>query len=309
MKKILITGASGFLGSKLSIRLRMHKEYFVETTDRIGDPDILGNLCNKSFVESFSNYDIVIHCAAVQYVTVRKPFFQRKKWFLSNNVDATKNLVSRFDKTDTFFVYIGTSMQYRQDGKDLYEINSDMAPQGIYSLTKLLAQEVVDKASIASATVIPCIIGGQGREGLFKNLIYSIHNWNLAFIPGKGTYKLSLVHVDDIVDLIVLILDKRLEGHFNASSQDAFSISEWVDFIQNSLRIKKIIKIYIPYFPLLFFSKLFDFRILAREQLIMLKMPHVLDIAKTLSIGWKPKFKTQDIIRDISLSITRKNEL
>ena len=36
----------------------------------------------------------------------------------------------------------------------------------------------------------------------------------------------------------------------------------------------------------------------------MLKMPHVLNIDKSKSIGWKPKYKSRDIVEDIALYIS-----
>ena len=304
MKKILITGSSGFLGSGLVKYLKLYKKYEIYTLDLYGSAKILGDLSVTSFVDSLPDFDVIVHCAAVQYVTDKKPFFFRKKWFFINNVKATENLINRYKNTDTFFIHIGTSMQYHQNGEKYYQTTSPMFSQGLYSWSKLLAQKVVDNSNIRSATIIPCIIGGKGREGLFKGFVRSIKNWKIAFVPGRGNNKISIVHVNDVISLIKVVLEKKATGYFNAASEDALSITGWVNIIKKSLKIKKVSILFVPYLPLYLLSRIFLFRVLAEEQLIMLKMPHVLNIDKSKGIGWKPKFKSRDIVEDIALYIS-----
>ena len=306
MKKILITGSTGFLGSNLSEHLTKNSKYYsVIGLDKNGPAEIVGDLCDENFVDKLDDYDFVIHCAAVQYVTKKKPIFFRKKYFYDNNVRATENLINRYKNTKTFFVHIGTSMQYHQNGSKIYKPSSIMNSQGIYSWSKLEAQKIVDKANLKSATVIPCIIGGPGREGLFKGFVNSVSKWGIGVIPGKGNFNISIVHVEDVVRLIALVVKKQEIGYFNAASTDCYSIIDWVKFIQLTLKIKSIKYFNIPFLILQILSKISFFRILAKEQLIMLSMPHVLDIESSRNIGWNPQKNTKGIIRDITLSLIK----
>lgn len=308
MKKILITGSSGFLGSNLKKYLKKKFRYYSITgLDKNKSADIVGDLCDKNFVNQLDDYDFVIHCAAVQYVTEEKPIFLRKKYFYNNNVRATRNLINRYKNTNTFFVHVGTSMQYYQNGSKKYEPSSFMNSQGVYSWSKLEAQKIVDKADLKSATIIPCIIGGPGREGLFKGFVKSVFKFKIGIIPGKGTFNISIVHVEDVTSLIALVINKRKTGYFNAASNDYYSIVDWITIIQSILKIKTIKYIYIPFSILEILSKISFFRFLAKEQLIMLSMPHVLDIKTSKKIGWNPQKNTKDIIEDITINLTKVN--
>lgn len=306
MKSILVTGASGFVGSRLVKKLNQLKKYNVTTTDKVGKPDLVGDLADKVFVSKFRTFDIVIHCAAVQYVTKNKPLFFQKKWFYQNNISAIKNLTSRFKNCKTYFIHIGTSMQYYQNNSPIYSINSAMGEQGLYSWSKLEAQKIVNQRMNNSATIIPCIVGGPGREGLFKGFVNSLNRFGIGIIPGKGRFKTSMVHVDDLVGLIILAVEKKPTGYFNAAASDALSIMEWITYISKILKIKKPNLFFIPLYFLKIISRLTVYRLLAKEQLIMLSMSHLIDISESLAIGWKPKKTTKDIINDITLSITKK---
>ena len=52
MKKILITGANGFVGKELTALLKS-EDYFVLTTDLKGEVDLIGDLSDSSFVKIF----------------------------------------------------------------------------------------------------------------------------------------------------------------------------------------------------------------------------------------------------------------
>jgi nucleoside-diphosphate-sugar epimerase len=295
--KILITGASGFLGKELCALLRMEKVNF-ETTDKLGEVDYLGDLSNEEFVNSLPDFDVIINCAAVQYVTKELPFFYRSRYFKKNNIVAMSNLYKKFGQSLSQFIHIGTSMQYLQMGAESYEIESRMKPQGVYSASKLEQHKILANFNCTKSVILPCIIGGKGREGLFIGFVSSIKKYGLAIIPGKGNHPINMVHVKDVSSLIKLVLDNKLAGHFNAASLKPLSINEWVATIGRHTG-QKTRNIYIPIWSVRLIAFLSFYRLLAKEQVLMLTYPHVLDIGKTISLGWAPKYDGAEIINDL----------
>ena len=301
--KILITGANGFLG-KACVQLFQNHPFEIISTDREGRVELLGDLSDASFVATLPDVDAIIHCAAVQYVTKNIPFIFRENYFRKNNVIATQNLCSRYSNASTHFIHVGTSMMYKQTGLDLYDTTSPMGGEGVYSRSKVAAQSYVDNLP-GSATVVPCIIGGEGREGLFRGFVTMMKKYGVVLYPGQGQHKTHMVHVEDVASLILTITKNRASGYFNAAAPDPLSISEWVDQIQDVLKIPRVTRMTLPLMPIWILSSMVGYRLLAREQLLMLKHPHVLDIERSIEIGWQPQYTNAQIVRDIAMHIGR----
>ncbi|WP_179404323.1 NAD-dependent epimerase/dehydratase family protein [Burkholderia guangdongensis] len=296
--KVLVTGAAGFLGKECVKQLK-GAGYDVVTTDKVGSVDVLGDLSDSKFVSSLPDVDAVVNCAAVQYVTKGVPLFMRKPFFYRNNVQAASNLYERYHANGAHFVHVGTSMMYRQTGQPIYSIGDQMGGEGVYSWSKTQAQIYIDKIP-GAATVIPCIIGGEGREGLFRGFVSMMKRYGMVIFPGTGSHKVHMVHVVDVASLIVRIIETRASGFYNAAAPDPLSIREWIDEIADELAIRKVRKVSLPLLPIHLLSQALGYRLLAREQLMMLRLQHVLSIDGSLAIGWKPKFSNARIARDIA---------
>lgn len=301
--KVLLTGASGFLALEClnELKLRGHE---VVTTDRRGSVDHVGDLADRVFCETLPQVDVVVHTAAVQYVSSDLPWVRREAYFWRNNVEATKQLCAKYLGQLTRFVNVGTSMMYAQNGSAVYRTLSPMAGQGVYSRSKLAAQAHVDALPNPTATIIPCIIGGVGREGLFRSFVTMMKRLGAVAFPGTGRHKTSMVHVKDVASLIGCVVDGNITGLFNAAAPEPLSIDQWVDEISAELALGTVRRIHLPLAPMHALSALTGYRLLAREQLLMLAYPHVLEIEESLTAGWRPRFNNAQIVRDIARYIS-----
>ena len=301
--RVLITGASGFLGREC-VRQFSSRAYEVKTTDKTGRVDFHGDLSDPAFVSSLPDFDVVVNCAAVQYVSKDLPFFFRRSYFERNNVLAARNLCERYQREPAHFIHVGTSMMYRQTGQEKYDVMSPMGGEGIYSSSKMAAQAFVETMP-GAATIVPCIIGGEGREGLFRGFVKMMTKLGIVVFPGRGEHKIHMVHVADVASLICRVAEVRASGFFNAAAPEPLSIRQWIDEIKDELGIRRTRKISIPLFPVKCLAWLSGYRLLAREQVLMLELPHVLSIDESLALGWRPEFVNARIARDIAAHINR----
>jgi nucleoside-diphosphate-sugar epimerase len=295
--KTLVTGAAGFLGRECLRQLRAES---VETisTDRSGEVDFRGNLSDPAFCAILPDASAVIHCAAVQYLSPDLPFFARHSYFERNNVQATACLARRYAGASTHFVFVGTSMMYEQNGAASYAPASPMRAQGVYSASKLAAFEHVKRLPNRWAAVLPCIVAGPGRGGLFSPFARSIARFGVAVFPGEGSHPVHMVHVEDAASLLVRVVSKGATGVFNAASPGPLSIDQWVDVIAAELGVRRVRRFKLPLAPIRAASAATGYRLLAAEQLLMLRYSHVLDVAQGLALGWKPRWDNTGILRE-----------
>jgi len=302
--RILVTGAGGFLGGHCAATLG-RGGHEVLTTDRRGDVALAGDLADPSFTQALPDVDTIVHAAGVQYVSPDLPFWRRRRWFHRNNVLATRNLVDRYRDTPAHFVYVSTSMTYAQNGEPCGSLTPREA-QGPYSASKLLAESYVRTHMARSATVVPCIIAGDGRGGLFVPFVTSMRRLGLALVPGSGRTKVNLVHVADVSSLIATIVERGASGTFNAAGPGAVSLLEWVDEIERALDLRPVRRVTIPYVLLHRVSASLGYRPLAQEQVKMLSHDHVLSLAESGALGWAPQWSNREIVCDTAQSLVRK---
>ncbi len=302
--KVLVTGGAGFLGRECLRQLRAEG---IETvsTDRRGEVDLRGDLSDPEFCATLPNVDAVVHNAGVQYLSPDLPFFSRTAYFDRNNVEATGNLARRYAGTPAHFVYVGTSMMYQVTGASSYSPKSPMLGQGAYSSSKLAAWERVRALPNRTSMMVPCIIAGPGRGGLFGPFARSIARFGAVVFPGEGSRPTHMVHVEDAAGLLVRIVLRKAMGIFNAASPEPLSIGQWADAIAGELGVRRLRRLRLPLAPVEWISAATAYRVLAAEQLLLLRHGQVLDVRESVALGWKPRWSNAQIVRDTARAILK----
>ena len=108
--------------------------------------------------------------------------------------------------------------------------------------------------------------------------------------------KTSIVDVNDVTNFIFKIVNEKQKGIFNVASEDSLTIYDWTTIISKKLQKKNLKIICIPFFLINLLSILSCYRLLAQEQLLMLKHDHILSNHKSKLIGWVPRNDTKKII-------------
>ena len=301
--KALVTGAAGFLGRECLRQLRAEGIDPV-STDRAGAVDFRGDLSDPAFCAMLPQVDAVVQNAGVQYLSPDLPFFSRRAYFERNNVQATANLAQRYSGTPAHFIYVGTSMMY-EVGDAACTTKSPMRGQGAYSASKLAAWDKARVLSNPTALMVPCIIAGPGRGGLFGPFARSISRFGAVAFPGEGSRPTHMVHVEDAAGLLVRIVARRAAGVFNAASPEPVSISQWADAIGAELGVRRVRRVRLPLAPVEWASRASGYRLLAAEQLLLLRYGQVLDVKESLALDWKPRWNNAQIVRETARALLK----
>jgi dihydroflavonol-4-reductase len=209
--RILTTGSNGFIGSTLVERLcRMgHKVRCLirKTSDltwlqHLDVEYAYGDLLSpSSLIDLVKDIDIIFHLGGVTKAATEDLYFL-------GNFNATVNLLDACQKCGSEnlkFVFVssqsagGPSM----DGSPVTEL-SRPHPLSVYGKSKLKAELAVQEYGQRRPMAIlrpPSVYGPKDKD-LFV-LFRSIHR-GLLPVLGDGRQKVSLVHVDDLVDGILL---------------------------------------------------------------------------------------------------------
>lgn len=225
--KILITGATGFLGRAICEEFG-GDEFEVFTISRKPMPE--GN-SEKHFqidiadsesarqIESLPKIDAVIHAAGLAHrfnKTDRKEFWQV-------NVEGTRNVVERASKLNAgHFVLISSVAVYgnsgvrKQNPQPINE-NSLCSPTGDYAESKYeaekTARQICSKNRVRLTVLRPATIIGEGDPGNLLRLIKIIDKNRFVWI-GDGENLKSLIYKRDVAAACRLITSS------NASDND-----------------------------------------------------------------------------------------
>jgi nucleoside-diphosphate-sugar epimerase len=202
--KILITGASGFVGSKYFAEFRISgAEIF--GTDIWGvasESLIIGDLTEESFLENLFEKikpDVVVHAAAL--VPLTKDLQGYRKF----NVETSGKIAAISGKYGVSkFVLISSSAPYGVPTDFPIKKSTIPTPIEEYGQSKLDAEEAIRDNlgdEIALTIIRPRTILGSGRLGIFEILFRWIEeNHDIPF-PNAAKHYLQLVHIDDLLAL------------------------------------------------------------------------------------------------------------
>lgn len=235
MKKIVLTGASGFVGS-----------YFVK------------NFSDKFKIKTFSfrrddfatldmnGIDTVVHLSAIVHQMKETGYDVYEDVNVFQSISLAKKAKSSGVKQ---FVYMSTVKVYGEETDKPYSENSLCHPRDNYGKSKLEAEkkllELQDESFIISIIRTP-IVYGHGVKANIKNLINLINK--TPVLPfGNIKNRRSMIYIGNLCFYLDNIIEKQMGGIFLVSDDKPLSTTELCRLIANSLN-KKIYLVKVPFF-------------------------------------------------------------
>lgn len=230
---ILVTGASGFVGSRLVGRLVQRGDQvtaFVRQ-GKTANPKarmVVGDLTYPDFEFEDDSYDIVYHLAAVW------PGEKDKKVQKRVNLDGTVNIFSKVKDKAKSFVYVSGLGVFGDTKGATIDEDTPLNPNTDYARIRVDAQKYIEENCKQSG--IPLIVAYlgdvYGNGGWFKSMMLERLKRNSFKILGSGKYFRSLVHVDDAVSALVSIAENRHANQaFVVTDSNPAVFSEFVSFV------------------------------------------------------------------------------
>lgn len=227
--KILVTGGAGFIGTNL-IRRLLKDKHQVQSLDNyttgLKSNEIsscqywTGDIQNIDTMDK--DFDIVFHMAAIARI---QPSFQRPQDYIETNFNGTYEVVKFCIKHDIPLVYAGSSSKHSGRFKNPYTFSKDLGEDIIQLYQKHFGL-------LATTTRFYNVYGPhQLLEGGYTTLIgrwiNNINKKTQCEIYGDGEQRRDFTHVDDIIDALVLIMEKQAWGYeFELGRGKNYSVNE-----------------------------------------------------------------------------------
>jgi nucleoside-diphosphate-sugar epimerase len=235
--RVLVTGATGFVGRTLAKELRARTGYSVHTSVRRSNHSVDG-LAQSTFVcelapetdwtQVVSGTDVVVHTAARVHVMNDKAVDPPAE-FRRVNVDGTLNLARQAASAGVRrFVFISSIKVNGEVTLAGHPFAADdvPAPQDAYGISKLEAEQglkqIAVETGMAVVVIRPPLVYGPGVRANFQTLLRTVA-WGLPLPLGSVDNRRSLVALDNLVDFIVTCID-----HPRAANQ-TFMVSDGED--------------------------------------------------------------------------------
>lgn len=230
MKKILVTGANGFLGQHL-VHLLLQQGYNVialgkgecrltvpaNSPFKYYNADITDDFLVNSILEK-EKPQTVIHAAAV---TQADDCQLNRENCEAVNVRATAQLLLSAEVFSQQFIYISTDFVFDGEKGD-YQEDDAMNPLSWYGFTKVQAEGIVETSAIPFAIVRTCLVYGNTITGTRSNII----NWVKKSLEEGKPIKVvndqwrTPTYVEDLAKGILLIVEKQATGTWHISGKD-----------------------------------------------------------------------------------------
>lgn len=221
--KVLVTGAAGFLGTKVMKLLK--DDFDLIKTDKEGRKGSLKmDITDMDEVISVLNKekpDVVLHIASVTDVDrceVERGLAKKI------NVDGTNNMILACKAINAKIVYVSTDFVF--DGKKGdYKEEDKPNPLSYYAETKLEAENLVRKSGLKYLIIRPEVLYGYNGDGSER----SFSNWVYTSLKEKKEIKVVDDHfntptlVDDIAEAIKILIKKNKEGIYHVAGPERLS--------------------------------------------------------------------------------------
>jgi nucleoside-diphosphate-sugar epimerase len=250
MTRVLVTGASGFIGSHVARHLHAQGHDVLATgrdmtrldvLPRAGIATCVRDLASAPLASLTEGVDVVVHCAALS-----SPWGRREQ-FMSANVVATERLLdaARQSGVRRFVHFSSPSIYFRL--ADQFNTPEAFEPPrrwiNAYAETKWMAECCIRRAVLAGLPAVilrPRAVFGEGDHAIFPRLLALAQRGWFPSI-GNGEAIIDVTYVTNVVAAVQAIMqdDVPADGRvFNITNGEPMQVRELLHHLFGALDLK-----------------------------------------------------------------------
>tara|TARA_A200000113_G_C8852193_1_gene350625 strand:+ start:122 stop:979 length:858 start_codon:yes stop_codon:yes gene_type:complete len=246
MKKILVTGGVGFIGTNL-IKVLLERDYDITSIDNYSVGSIENEVDNVKYINADienivdldldHDYDLCFHLAAKSRV---QPSFKDPLEYLRVNVNGTAKVMEWAKITNTKVIYAGSSSRHCDPSDSPYAMYKFLGEE----ICKLYKKSYSIDVEIARFyNVYGPLESLDETHGNVIGIWRSKVNKNESLpIVGDGNQRRDFTHVYDIVDGLIKIANSKKSNHdaWELGTGLNYSINELFDFFKEKFNVTRV---------------------------------------------------------------------
>jgi UDP-glucose 4-epimerase len=226
MTKILITGATGFVGRALFENLKLKKKYLIHLSTRTNQEKLfegkktfnVGEIdSNTNWNDALDGVDCIVHCAARAHTTEKKQTDSLNA-YRRINVDGTRNLAKQAAGGGIKRFIFLSSIKVNGDGtiaSKSFKYNHISQPEDAYGISKWEAEqallEISKQTGLEVVIIRPPLVYGEGVKRNFLRLLDLVYK-QIPLPFAKINNLRSFIGLDNLIDLIICCIDHPKAG-------------------------------------------------------------------------------------------------
>jgi nucleoside-diphosphate-sugar epimerase len=294
MKKVLITGGAGYLGSVLT-EILLGKEYQVTVLDNLiykqtsvapfsyhkNFKFILGDVTDNSILKPLvESHDVIIPLAAIVGMPACKA---QPELTVKVNYEQVKNITEWMTKEQKIIIP-NTNSQYGSSTEIITE-ESSFKPLSLYAETKCDAEKVVLDSGNGIVLRLATVFGMSYRmrmDLLVQDFVYKAMT-DGYLVLFESHFVRNYIHIRDIANTFVFMIE-----NYTRCNNNAFNVG-LTEANCTKLELAQTIQKYIPDLVIVEnnFKQDFDQR------------NYMVSNEKLESLGWKPEYSLEDGIQEL----------
>lgn len=253
MKRFLITGGAGFIGSRIALKLQeIYPKSYILVIDNFSSGyfknlygfkgDVLaGDIEDREFWDylkkSYTSFEAIFHNGAITDTTILD-----QKYMVNINTNSMKYILEACIKWDAKLIYASSAGVYGNTNPPMRE-GEGLLPENVYGFSKLMADNIVNN-TMAQYMSFKAVgfryfnVYGMGEQykGKTASMIYQL---TMQMKSGKkprlfkwGEQKRDFVYIEDVLQANIKALERYdITGIFNVGYGKARTFNDIVSIL------------------------------------------------------------------------------